>query len=163
MPGKLTEATDHRCLTPTQRKVAALIAAGSTPRQAADALKVSRPTVTEHLNRIGWKVHATSHAARIHAVLADGQIDPPTTGRPVPDLTSAELQLLRALAEHCATADIAAATGVPLADVKPTLRSLQKKTGANTEAHLVGLGHAWGLLGPANQPGTAAGTAPQRS
>ncbi|MFH0246592.1 LuxR C-terminal-related transcriptional regulator [Streptomyces sp. HK10] len=158
MPAKLTTLTDRRRLTPTEQKVAALIAAGSTPRQAAETLGVSRPTVTDHLNRIGWKTHTTSHAARIHVVLANGQIDPPMMERPAPDFTSAELQLLRALAERSETVGIAAASGVPLANVRPALRSLRERAGASTDAHLVGLGHAWGLLGPANQSGTAADT-----
>jgi DNA-binding CsgD family transcriptional regulator len=158
MPATPTTVTDPRRLTPTEQKVAALIAAGSTPRQAAQELGVSRPTVTDHLNRIGWKTHTTSHAARIHVVLADGQIDPPMAERPAPGFTGAELQLLRALAERSETADIAAAAGVPLANVRPALRSLREKAGASTDAHLVGLGHAWGLLGWANQSGTAAET-----
>ncbi|HKT04817.1 MAG TPA: helix-turn-helix transcriptional regulator, partial [Rugosimonospora sp.] len=50
-------------LTPTERRVARLIANGMTNRDAADALKVSPHTVDSHLRHIFGKLGITSRAA----------------------------------------------------------------------------------------------------
>ncbi|MFM9540103.1 hypothetical protein [Streptomyces turgidiscabies] len=111
---------------------------------------MSSNTYAGHLVRIGRKFQITgrdSRPARAHAVLASGQIAPPPAPAHAPEFTLAELRFLRALAEHPETRDIARAARIAQAEVRPWTKALVAKSGADNETHLVGLGHAWGLLG----------------
>jgi DNA-binding CsgD family transcriptional regulator len=68
-----------------------------------------------------------------------------------PDFTAKEWTLLRAVAEHCRTEDIARAAGVAPADVRALTDDLVLKANTINAAQLVGLAHSWGLFG--NTPG----------
>jgi DNA-binding NarL/FixJ family response regulator len=147
---KIPTATELTQLTPTEKLVAEALITGASNAQGADDLSMSTGTFAAHVSSIGRKFQVTSRkgrAARAHAVLASGQVAPPAAPAVAPDFTHAEQRLLRALAEHPETHDIARAAGIPQADVRPQIRELVAKAGADNDTHLIGLGHAWGLLG----------------
>ncbi|MFE3130675.1 hypothetical protein ACFXKK_03040 [Streptomyces globisporus] len=83
----------------------------------------------------------------MHFVLAAGQVAPPATERPAPVLNEAQGLLLRAVAEHSASHDVALAARIAPADLRSALGELLDKTGADDVTQLVVLAHAWGLLG----------------
>lgn len=166
---KIPTATELTQLTPTEKLVAEALITGVSNAQGAGDLGMSTGTFAAHVSSIGRKFQVTSRkgrAARAHAVLASGQVAPPQAPAAVPEFTHDEQRLLWALAENPETHDIARAAGIPPADVRLQIRDLVAKAGADNDTHLIGLGHAWGLLGTrgigsstadaaANEPGGA--------
>lgn len=147
---KIPTGAELTQLTPAEKRVAKVLVTGASNIQGAQDLGMSTSTYVGHLGNIGRKFQITSRTgrpARAHAVLASGQVDPPPVHAPVPEFTLGERRLLRALAEHPETYDIARAARVPEAEVRPWIKALVAKAGADNDTHLVGLGHAWGLLG----------------
>ncbi|MET7490297.1 LuxR C-terminal-related transcriptional regulator [Streptomyces sp. NPDC005538] len=158
MPAKIPTATEFTQLTPSEKRVAEVLVTGASNVQGASDLDMSTRTFAGHVGSIGRKFQITSRAgraARVHAVLASGQVAPPTTPAAVPEFTRAEQRLLRALATHPETHDIARAAGIPPAEVRPQIKKLVAKSGADNDTHLIGLSHAWGLLGAnGGEPGS---------
>lgn len=151
MPVTIPTAAEFTRLTPAERRVAEVLVTGASNIQGAQNLGMSSSTYAGHLGSISRKFQIASRTgrpARAHAVLASGQIAPPPASAHAPEFTLAELQLLRALAQHPETRDIARAARVHEAEVRPRIKALVAKSAADNETHLVGLGHAWGLLGP---------------
>ncbi|WP_051698613.1 LuxR C-terminal-related transcriptional regulator [Streptomyces albus] len=160
MPVKIRTAQELAQLTPAEKRAAGQLVAGVSNAEAAQALGISTATFTRHIVAISMKFGVTSRSARparVHAVLASGQVPPPPAPERVPDFTERDLRLLRALAEHPETRDIAMAVEIAPADVRPMIADLVDKAGADNETHLIGLGHAWGLLDTGPQ---LAGTTP---
>ncbi|GHG12869.1 helix-turn-helix domain-containing protein [Streptomyces filamentosus] len=160
MPVKIRTAQALTQLTPAEKRAAEQLVAGASNAEGAQALGISTTTFTGNIVAIGKKFGITSRrgrAARAHAVLASGQVPPPPAPERIPDVTERDLRLLRALAEHPETHDIARAAGLAPADVRPMIADLVDKAGAANETHLIGLGHAWGLLktGPSQLAGSA--------
>lgn len=150
MPVKIPDAAALTQLTPAEKQVAEVLVTGVSNIQGAQILKMRTSTFAGHLGSIGRKFQITGKAgrpARVHAVLASGQVAPPPAPAQVPEFTLGERRLLRALAEHPETHDIARVARVPAAEVRPWIKALVAKAGADNDTHLVGLGHAWGLLG----------------
>ncbi|MEV5043571.1 LuxR C-terminal-related transcriptional regulator [Streptomyces griseoincarnatus] len=159
MPAKIRTAQELTQLTPSEKRAAGQLVAGASNAEGAQALGISTTTFTGHIVAIGKKFGITSRSgrpARAHAVLASGQVPPPPAPERIPDFTERDLRLLRALAEHPETHDIARAVEIAPADVRPMIADLVDKAGAANDTHLIGLGHAWGLLntGPAQLAGT---------
>ncbi|MCZ1021338.1 LuxR C-terminal-related transcriptional regulator [Streptomyces noursei] len=138
-------------LTPAEKRVSEYLVAGHSNEEAARELGMNPGTYSGHLGNIGRKFHVTARPARAHAVLASGQVEPPPAPEAAPHLTDDERRLLRAVAEHSTTHDIARAAYVAQADVRLLIKNLVDKTGADNDTHLIGLAHAWGLLGTAQQ------------
>jgi DNA-binding NarL/FixJ family response regulator len=159
---KIPTATELTQLTPTEKLVAEALITGVSNAQGADDLSMSTGTFAAHVSSIGRKFHVTSRkgrAARAHAVLASGQVAPLAAPAAVPDFTHDEQRLLRALAKHPETHDIARAAGIRPADVRPQIRELVAKAGADNDTHLIGLGHAWKLLGAGGSGSSSADAA----
>lgn len=149
MPVEIRTAKALTQLTPAEKRAAEHLIAGASNAEGAQALGISTTTFTGYIVAIGKKFDITSRRgrpARAHAVLASGQVPPPPAPEHVPDFTDGDLRLLRALAENAETYDIAMAARVAPVDVRPMIADLVDKAGAATDTHLVGLGHAWGLL-----------------
>ncbi|MBQ0972904.1 LuxR C-terminal-related transcriptional regulator [Streptomyces pilosus] len=149
MPVKIRTAQELTQLTPAEKGAAAHLVAGASNAEGAQALGISTTTFTSYIVAIGKKFGITSRSgrpARAHAVLASGQVPPPPAPKLIPDFTDRDLRLLRALAENPETHDIARAAGIAPADVRPMIADLVDKAGAANDTHLIGLGHAWGLL-----------------
>ncbi|MCT9107592.1 helix-turn-helix transcriptional regulator [Streptomyces mirabilis] len=161
MPVRIPDAAALTQLTPAEKQVAEVLVTGASNIQGAQRLKMRTSTFAIHLGSIGRKFQINGKAgrpARAHAVLASGQVAPPSAPADVPEFTPAERQLLQALAEHAETDDIGKAANVALpADVRPLIAKLVDKAGADNDTHLIGLGHAWGLLG-AGTTGTRSGS-----
>jgi DNA-binding NarL/FixJ family response regulator len=73
----------------------------------------------------------------------------------VPEFTEHDRQVIRAIAEHSRNAAIGDAIGVRTDDVRAEIDAVAAKAGADNEVHLVGLAHAWGILGE-SAPSSAA-------
>jgi DNA-binding CsgD family transcriptional regulator len=71
---------DWTSLTPTERRVSEVVAAGLTNREAADRMNVSRHTIDFHLRQIYRKLNVNSRVAltRLVAEHADRQRSAPT-------------------------------------------------------------------------------------
>lgn len=86
----------------------------------------------------------------VHRLFTTQRVAPPTTDRPTPEISSKQLLLLRAVAEHSDTRDIAVAAKIAPADLRAALDQLLADTGAQDTTELVVLAHSWQLL-PAEQ------------
>lgn len=137
-------------LTPAEKRVAERLVAGVSNIQGAQELGMCTGTFARHVASIGRKFQITSRSgrpARAHAVLDSEQVAPPAAPATVPRLTAADLRLLRAFAKYPETPDIAHAAGIAHAEVRPQIKKLVAEAGADNETHLIGLAHAWNLLG----------------
>jgi len=137
-------------LTPAEKRVAERLVAGASNIQGARELGMSTGTFASHVASIGRKFQITSRSgrpARANAVLDSEQVAPPPAPASAPQLTAADLRLLRAYAKYPETPDIARAAGIAQAEVRPQIKKLIAETGADNATHLIGLAHAWNLLG----------------
>ncbi|WP_329020626.1 helix-turn-helix transcriptional regulator [Streptomyces sp. NBC_01601] len=140
-------AAERTRLTPTEKRVAERLVAGCSNEEGARELDMTSNSFSGHLSSIGRKFRVAARPARAHAVLTSGQVPPPSTPGPAPDFDATERQLLDALAEQSGTYAIAKSSGLASADVREQIEILVAKAGAANDTHLVGLCHAWSLLG----------------
>ncbi|MEV1042346.1 LuxR C-terminal-related transcriptional regulator [Streptomyces sp. NPDC050204] len=148
-------------LTPAQERVARPLVQGAGNQVIARQLRLANDSVLSQLKVMRQKLDCPGAHRRVlvHALLMNRLVATPTCARPAPDFTEAELVLLRALAHHSVNADIAAATRVPAPDVRAEIDALVAKACADDSTHLVGLAHAWSLLGPGPARGGGQSTA----
>ncbi|MEE1930666.1 hypothetical protein V1J52_21150 [Streptomyces sp. TRM 70351] len=145
-----------RPLTPAQLRVGKRLLAGDTVQETADELGVSVPTIREHLLGISHRAGGTTSAGRATALLTGRHLPPPSTDEiAAPAFTALDLAVLHVLAEVSTEATLPAEMRL-----KPALTayaaSLRHRTGARSNAHLVGLAYAWGLLAPTAERGSQA-------
>ncbi|MFG3403828.1 AsnC family protein [Streptomyces sp. NPDC048142] len=135
-------------LTDAQRRAVAPLIYGGTNESIGAQIHLSAEGVASHLrttrNALGRR--GCSRPVLVHALLTAREVPPPACQRPCPDLTTRDLQLLQALAEHSRNEDIGRAIGVPGSDVRAEIDALVAKACADNPVHLVGLGHAWNIL-----------------
>lgn len=158
MPPKIRTMTELARLTARQAEILQQIAEGKTVADAASTIGIGTGTVSRHMLHIGYKLGHTSPAAKVSIALRTGQIRPPTTTAPAPDLTVRELALLRAVARHSSPEHIAQAADLALTQVTTEVTALQQKTGATNRAHLVALAYTWQLLHAPVPTSAASGT-----
>ncbi|MFZ3491909.1 LuxR C-terminal-related transcriptional regulator [Streptomyces sp. 5.8] len=151
-------------LSSTQGRIAQLLVDGRTNEEIADAVGLSTETVRVQIHKLRLNVHCPPRSSRpylAHALLRHGKAKPPQLParrkRFAPDADG--LLLLRALAEHPGRADIARAAGLTLADLAYRTERLVNSASASSATHLIGIGYALELLGPA---ATAAAGTPAR-
>ncbi|MFI0219893.1 LuxR C-terminal-related transcriptional regulator [Streptomyces lydicus] len=144
-------ATQIEPLSPAQKRVATPFVYGASNSVISQQLHLTTDSVASHLRMARKKLGCpgSSRPVLVHAILTTHQVAPPACHRPAPDFTEAELILLNAIAEHSLSADIARCVGGSGANVRGGVDALIKKACADNPTHLVGLGHAWGLLGKA--------------
>ncbi|MFI1929232.1 DNA-binding protein [Streptomyces sp. NPDC020330] len=145
-------------LNPAQLRVAQQLVDGRSAREIAEMSGLSIETIREYVRVIRQSLHCPPRCkphVLVHFVLAAGQVTPPTTERPPPVLNEAQGLLLRAVAEHSASRDVALAARIAPADLRSALGELLDKTGTDDVTQLVVLAHAWGLL-DARPAGTVA-------
>ncbi|WP_408992222.1 DNA-binding protein [Streptomyces sp. 1268] len=137
-------------LNPAQHRVAQQLVDGLSTREIAARNGLSIETIREYVRVIRQSLHCPPRCkpqVLVHFVLAAEQVTPPATERPAPVLNEAQGLLLRAVAEHSASREVALAARIAPADLRSALGELLNKTGANDVTQLVVLAHAWGLLG----------------
>ncbi|MFE5859712.1 hypothetical protein [Streptomyces virginiae] len=146
------QASDAGTSGPTlvEAAVAALLVRGATNEEITARLRISRSALHQHLGRIGDRFDAVSRANRVHAVLLGGWSVPPPADGSAPAFDGDDLLLLRALAEQpdrVAIGDVMVGATSTHKALTEWIRELILRAGARCEAHLVALGHTWGLLG----------------
>ncbi|WP_405884453.1 LuxR C-terminal-related transcriptional regulator [Streptomyces sp. NBC_01384] len=140
-------------LTPTLQRVAQHLANGLTPQEIATKAGLSAVTVRQYIRDIRESLHCPPRCKPpviVHQLFTIQRVAPPTTDRPTPELSSKQLLLLRAVAEHSDTRAIAVAAKIAPADLRAALDQLLADTGAQDTTELVVLAHSWQLL-PAEQ------------
>ncbi|WNI20076.1 LuxR C-terminal-related transcriptional regulator [Actinacidiphila sp. ITFR-21] len=152
MAAILRSAAELTTLTPTQKRVVEKIAAGHSNQQAATELGMKTGTLGGHVMSIGHKFGVASRPAKVHAALASGQACAPDAPASVPNFAEDELRLLHAVATRSENDEIAAAAGIAPVLVTTRIRDLVEKASAVNSSHLIGLAHAWTLLGARTTP-----------
>ncbi|TLS46090.1 helix-turn-helix transcriptional regulator [Streptomyces montanus] len=133
-------------LTPMETQVLEQMSLGCDPDAGAAALSMKRTTFNRHSTQIGLKLQVKGAAVKVHMGYVAGQLTPPDPAVAPEEFDDAEQRLWRALALHDASAEIARAAGVNQFDLSDAVERLLEKAGAQSEAHLIRLGHAFGLL-----------------
>lgn len=149
-------------LSAAQRPVAQHLVEGLSSAEIAERLWVTASTVTSHLRTIRTKLHCDSRCSRAvlaHTLLQHRLVQPPALPPLFDPVTPSpgSLLLLRAIAEHSASADIARAARIAPSSLKTRTRKLMYAMRAADSAHLVGLGHSLGLLRPTQAADTTTG------
>ncbi|SOE24190.1 hypothetical protein SAMN05442782_0786 [Streptomyces sp. OK228] len=137
-------------LTPTLQRVAQHLANGLTPQEIATKTGLSAVTVRQYIRESLHCPPRCKPPVIVHRLFTTQRVAPPTTDRPTPELSSKQLLLLRAIAEHSDTRGIAVAAKIAPADLRAALDQLLADTGAQDTTELVVLAHSWQLL-PAEQ------------
>ncbi|MFG3037243.1 hypothetical protein ACGFYZ_10100 [Streptomyces sp. NPDC048330] len=134
-----------RRLSPALMKVGELLLAGRSDAEIAKELSRSVITVRTHLRQIGNLFNAPNQALKATALLAGGHLLPPAVQMNAPDLAPVDLAVLRVLAGISRDAEL------PV-ELRPTgtfldyVDGLRERCAARTDAHLIALAAAWGLL-----------------
>ncbi|MFI2736633.1 sigma-70 family RNA polymerase sigma factor [Streptomyces sp. NPDC018711] len=136
-------------LTDAQRRAVAPLVYGGTNESIGAQIYLPAEGVASHLRtaRTVLGRRGCSRPVLVHALITARVVPPPDCRRPCPAFTARELRLYRAVAEYSLNEDIGRAIGVSAFDVRAEIDALVAKAGADDAAHLVGLGHAWNLLG----------------
>ncbi|MER6408973.1 LuxR C-terminal-related transcriptional regulator [Streptomyces viridosporus] len=154
----MTTAPPTTALTADQQRVAARFVYGLTNKAIAQKVCLSVGGVASHLRAARKKMGCPgcSRSVLVHTLLAAREVPPPASNGPVPAFTEHELTVIRAIAEHSRNADIGKAIGVRADDVRAEVDAVVAQGKASNAAHLVGLAHAWGILGrvSGSQPAT---------
>ncbi|MEU3550598.1 MULTISPECIES: LuxR C-terminal-related transcriptional regulator [Streptomyces] len=136
-------------LTPALQRVAQHLANGLTPAQIATQTGLSAVTVRQYVREIRQSLHCPPRCKPpviVHRLFTAQLVIPPTADRPAPRLSSDQLLLLRAVAEHSDAREIAVAAKLAPADLRAALDQLLADTGAQDTTQLVVLAHGWHLL-----------------
>ncbi|MEU8617326.1 hypothetical protein [Streptomyces sp. NPDC048623] len=144
-PARVAAPAKPRPLTPAQLKVGRLLLTGASDTQMAEELKLPVGTVRQQLNRLGRRFGAPTAARKATALLAGGHLSPPPVQMLAPEVTPADLAVLRVLAGLAADDHLPAelrSTGLFLDHVD----ELRERCGARTDPHLIALAAFWGLL-----------------
>ncbi|MGW4101797.1 DNA-binding protein [Streptomyces sp. NPDC004976] len=147
-------------LTPTLQRVAQHLANGLTPKEIVAQTGLSTVTIRQYVRDIRESLHCPPRCKPpviVHRLFITQQVASPMADRPAPQLSSEQLLLLRAVAEHSDSRDIAVAAKLAPADQRAALDQLLTDTGAQTATHLVILAHGWKLLptDPATRSGAS--------
>ncbi|MFF2941219.1 LuxR C-terminal-related transcriptional regulator [Streptomyces niveus] len=137
-------------LSPALQRVAQHLVDGLTNREIATRAGLSADTINQYVRSIRESVHCPPRSGRqvlVHLLLAGGQVAPPVTDRPAPELNAEQQQLLKAVAEHGTSRSIAFAANITPADLRAALDELLDETATADVTQLVVLAHTWGLLG----------------
>ncbi|RZU18305.1 regulatory LuxR family protein [Streptomyces sp. BK239] len=147
-------------LTPTLQRVAQHLADGLTPAEIATKTGLSVATVRQYIRDIRESLHCPPRckpSVIVHRLFTTQQLASPTTDRPTPELSPDQLLLLRAVAEHSDTRNIAVAAKIAPADLPAALDQLLADTNAQDPTQLVILAHGWKLLAAERAHATRSG------
>ncbi|KAB7835586.1 helix-turn-helix transcriptional regulator [Streptomyces mobaraensis] len=132
----------------TAREIAVLeqVALGATRKDAAAALSIRPATFGRHLERIGYKLHVHSRAAKVHAALFHADLTPPKPVVAPWEVSAEERRVWQAVATMSSMAQVASFLRLTESDAREKVRDLMARTRARDEAHLVWLGHTYRVL-----------------
>lgn len=136
-------------LTPTVRRVAQHLADGLTPQEIATETGLSAVTVRQYVRDIRQSLHCPPRCKPpviVHRLFTAQQVASLTADTATPELSTEQLLLIRAVAEHSDARDIAIAAKIAPADLRAALGQLLADTGARDSTQLVILAHGWELL-----------------
>ncbi|MFJ3921650.1 hypothetical protein [Streptomyces sp. NPDC090022] len=150
-PRRAAAAVRPRPLSPTLLKVGALLLAGHSDTQIAKELSRSLTTVRAHVRQIGNLLNAPNPALKAAALLAGGHLPPPPVQMQAPGLVPVDLAVLRVLAGISRDAELPVALR-PTSPFLDHVEGLRERCAARTDAHLIALATAWGLLPTLNSP-----------
>ncbi|MGW0999406.1 DNA-binding protein [Streptomyces sp. NPDC002523] len=145
----MTTSTPITPLTPTLQRVAQHLAKGCAPQEIAAKTGLSAVTVRQYIRDIRESLHCPPRCKPpiiVHRLFTTQQVASPPADRPAPKLSPDQMLLLRAIAEHSDTRDIAVAAKLAPADQRAALDQLLADTGAQDTTELVVLAHSWQLL-----------------
>ncbi|MFD8609654.1 helix-turn-helix transcriptional regulator [Streptomyces sp. NPDC059631] len=138
-------------LTPTERKVLEEISLGHAPADGSANLNMAPGTFSRHATLIGHKLQAKKPTLKVQMGFVTGELPLPES-LPAPEpFTKTERLLWQVHALHHTAAAIAQA-GIDQFDLTGDTARLMAKAEAeaeaeaDNEAHLVRLGHAYGIL-----------------
>ncbi|MEU5425907.1 helix-turn-helix transcriptional regulator [Streptomyces olivoreticuli] len=133
-------------LTAREVQVLALVAEGNALGEVAAELSITTGTVSTRLDHARDKLQARSRPAMVHAALVTGELTPPDPAPAPETFTESDRGVWTALATLSTISEIAAALSVSEEAAKAEIRALIVRTGARDQAHLVYLGHGYGVL-----------------
>ncbi|MGW0883262.1 hypothetical protein [Streptomyces sp. NPDC002671] len=133
-------------LTITERLVLEQISLGQDPGVGAANLNMARSTFNRHSAQIGHKLQVKTPPVKVQMGLVSGQLPLPETVAAPASFDAKECLLWQAHALHSTAADIAKHAGIEQFDLEGATARLVSKAGADNEAHLIRLGHAYGVL-----------------
>ncbi|MFI8872251.1 helix-turn-helix transcriptional regulator [Streptomyces sp. NPDC055243] len=146
----MTSSAPITPLKPTLQRIAQHLVEGLTTRDIATRTGLSANSIRQYVYEIRRSVHCPPRCkppVLVHFLCTAKEVELPTTGMPVPDLSPEQESLLQAVAEHSKPRDIALAANIAPADVRSALNELLDKTRTADATQLVVLAHTWGLLG----------------
>ncbi|MFD8352627.1 DNA-binding protein [Streptomyces coelicoflavus] len=149
MTSPVTTSAPVTPLAPTLQRVARHLVGGLAPKEIAAQTGLSVVTVRQYIRDIRESLHCPTRCKLpviVHRLFTAQQVAAPAADRPAPQLSSDQLLLLRAVAEHSDARDIAIVAKVAPADQRAALDQLLTDTGAQNTTHLVILAHGWKLL-----------------
>ncbi|MFD8541541.1 DNA-binding protein [Streptomyces rubrogriseus] len=149
MTPPITTSAPVTPLTPTLQRVAQHLVGGLAPKEIATQTGLSAVTVRQYIRDIRESLHCPPRCKPpviVHHLLSVRQVATSPADRPAPKLSSDQLLLLRAIAEHSDARNIAIAAKLAPADQRAALEELLTDTGAQNPTQLVILAHGWNLL-----------------
>ncbi|MFF9785731.1 hypothetical protein [Streptomyces nigrescens] len=139
-------------LTPTERRVLEQLSLGHDLGVGSTNLTMGRATFNKHLTQIGDKLQVKKSPLKVQMGFASGQLPLPKAVSGLVTFDDDERQLWQAHALHATAADIAKHAKIERCDLRGDIARLMTKAGASNEAHLIRLGHAYGVLTRSDVP-----------
>ncbi|MEU5239785.1 hypothetical protein ACH4UR_24965 [Streptomyces lydicus] len=133
-------------LTATEQRVLEQISLGNGPGVGAANLTMARATFTRHSTQIGRKLQAKKAPVKVQMGFVSGQLPLPEVLLAPAEFDENERLLWQAHALHSSVVDIAKHANISQFDLAGDTARLLSKAGADNEAHLIRLGHAYEVL-----------------
>ncbi|MEU6331535.1 hypothetical protein ABZ851_30290 [Streptomyces sp. NPDC047049] len=133
-------------LTNAEQRVLEQLSFGHGPGDGSTNLVMQPTTFNRHSAQIGLKLQVKGLAVKVQMGFVTGQLPLPEAKAAEAEFDKTERRLWRALALHAASADIAKEASIEPFDLPGVVTTLLEKAGAANEAHLIRLGHAYGVL-----------------
>ncbi|MEU6290287.1 hypothetical protein [Streptomyces sp. NPDC046988] len=133
-------------LTPTERKVLEEVSFGRAPADGSANLNMAPGTFSRHSTLVGHKLQVKKPPLKVQMGFVTGELPlPERLPEPAP-FTEKERLLWQAHALRHTAAAIAQHAGIDQFDLTGETARLMAKAEADNEAHLIRLGHAYGIL-----------------